>query len=509
MQPIGFSQAHRLLTCGVAAIVAGLSLNSGNVLAVQEGMLPPIRPASVPETSPAFSPPPPAGPSIGDTQSSHAYQNLPPVQSMQRGQQTSPPLPANNDRMGTFDSNRLRGSIEPSQPSRVAPAMARQPAVANAAEAAWSNRGTRGNLPGQTPIVDRALQPAAFNAVPTSTTANSSAPESSAPNTQEQNAVGPNTDFASRLVEQLAAADTAQAIEGQPMELLDMLANADSAKQAELVQQYWKTWGAMAQYRFALDELQLLRGVGQVRNETSRVLLEAARSAASNAIAAREIDMVAQRQLLNGFLLGPRSELLPLPVDMPLVKGYRTNYEVYAAEQTLPDRLFAIHHLLPKQQQLIGDCAATVQRCRNAVMQSSRAFSQGAEPAASVLQAIQLCRNSHYAFVQTVVDYNTTIAEYAMAVNPFNTAPEQVVAMLIPVKATAVQEDAGDTELQQAALPDSAWGQPAAPQFQNRNTPRSFAPGTAASQPPGLDRSAFGGNANQGFQPAPAGSFRR
>ncbi|MGI9517836.1 MAG: hypothetical protein ACR2NP_12365, partial [Pirellulaceae bacterium] len=535
MQSTGFSITRHMVTCGVTAVVASLLINANHALALQQSGLPPIRPATMPQSPRSFSPPPQAPSSLGDMPTndidpfspehathqhgSHQHGSHQQAAQQQAAQQQALPQPATG-RFGNLESNNLRGSLLPAANHQSTTPQSLQPSSRQAAgQLPQPYRGATSRPANQAAIVDSALQPAAFNSAPTS-------PRESRPAnpTVSQQQI----ELAQHLLDQLTATNAVPGEESQPMELLDMLANSSTGKQMELVQQYWKTWGAWANYQFVRNELQWLQQMGQPRSETSRLLVDAARSAVRDEVAARRIELTAQRQRLNEFLLGPQSELLPLPVDTPLLKGYRTNFDVYAAERSMPDRLRSIDRLLPDQHQLIADRAATVQRCRNVVIQATRTYSQGAEPAASLLQAIHLCRTNHDEFVDTVVDYNLTIAEYAMDVKPFNTAPEQVVAMLIPVQATAMPESPADNGLRQATLPNTYMGQgqsvapqyplaPSNPATPYPGTPQTYPSGGAATAPPSLGNGGFNNGSlnnggSQGFQPASSagsGGFRR
>ncbi|MGI9518171.1 MAG: hypothetical protein ACR2NP_14040, partial [Pirellulaceae bacterium] len=60
MQPNGFSIARRLVACGVTALSASLLFNANHVHALQQNGLPPVRPATMPQTPQSCSPPPQA-----------------------------------------------------------------------------------------------------------------------------------------------------------------------------------------------------------------------------------------------------------------------------------------------------------------------------------------------------------------------------------------------------------------------------------------------------------------
>ncbi len=359
------------------------------------------------------------------------------------------------------------------------------------------------NTPRQEIIVDHNVRPMNFNQPITSPPTNSPPPVAARQPARRK--VSANIMVAQNLLKELATAEQQSASSGQPMQLLDMLANSSMSRRKELIAQYWATYGAWADYRFAIDELRWIQQVGQVRSEADRKTLEAAQSAANDSIAARALELSDQQHKLNQFLSGPKSESLPLPTDSPLVTRYRTNFDLFAARQSMPENLRVINLWLPEQQKLIGDRAVTVQRCRAAVSQATQAISQG-QNVPSLLHTIDLCRDCHSDFVDTVVKYNQRIAEYALTVRPNKPGAEQVVAMLIPAASTSATSPAMN-QTRQATLQGTPY-QPAN-RMNNGNQGRSMAPPTPAlaprNQSNGVNRGGFGSgaspNSNDGMSP--------
>ncbi len=332
-------------------------------------------------------------------------------------------------------------------------------------------------------ILDHSLQPAGFTA---------QAPQSSF--------------GAIDLINELSPENANLEVMGQPMSLQDMLANCELRRRKTLIKQYWNTYRAWAEYRFAIDEVDWLKQLAQPRNEVDRLTLVAARSAAHSAVSGKQLKLEQQQGQLNTFLRGPRPDLLPLPSDRPLVGGYRTNFDVYASQSPMPEGLRQINRWLPKQKTLIEKRAGTIWSCRTAVLRASQAFRQGGTPAASLLQAISMCRENHTAFIDSVVDYNHAIADYAMAVKPNQLAPQRVVAMLIPVNPnwSTPNTDQPNMQMRQASLPNL----PNPPQVQpSRASSGSFGgrfQNQPASQPPSLP-SRF--NPDSGSQFTPRGNL--
>ncbi len=311
------------------------------------------------------------------------------------------------------------------------------------------------------------------------------------------------TALAQNLIEELSLAADRLIAEFQPMELQDMLANCRDEQRAPMIRQYWSTWQACAEYQFAIDELRWLEQVGQPRDESDRLVLEAAQSMVADVMAEKKLAMTQAQQQLNRYLTGPASETLPWPTDSPLVGDYVTHYGAYAARGSGSIRLQSIHQWLPRQQDLVMSRAATVHRCRNAILHSTQRFRQTAGSSATMLQALYLSRECHSSFLRAVADYNRAIAEYALTVRPGQPAAEQVVAMLIPWSPGTARDPAADYGLRQAALPDSGPYRTPARTYESGGITPDFGAGTRypASQSPS---SPGGRSGDAGFSAAPA-----
>ncbi len=294
--------------------------------------------------------------------------------------------------------------------------------------------------------------------------------------------VMPETSRAKHLVEELRLSARSVIDNFQPMGLHDMLANCRGDQRKAMIRQYWSTWQACSEYQFAVDELSWLEQVGQPRNESERLVLQAARSMVGDAMIEKRLLMTKAQQDLNRFLTGPVSETLPWPTDSPLVGQYDTHYGAYAARGSGTPRLQSIDRQIPQLRELIDSRARTVERCRDAILQSTQNYRQTGGSSATMLQALYLSRECHAAFLRTVADYNRNIAEYALSVKPRQSGAEQVVSMLIPAS-TIRQPDSNsltDPGLRQAALPDTnPWQSPSRDYEYQQPPPNSgYAPAT-------------------------------
>ncbi len=477
----------------IAAICTIATLfNPSTSLAVQEGVLPPLRPANRPDESNPFAnyesePQQDQSDPFANYESEPQQDDSNPFGNYESDQSATPPA---SSATTEFVQNDLRSDTPPAAPQQAGQTPARRlpPIAQPKAPQQAENYVMPSNV--QTPpttngvITDSNLQPASYNepvvhSAPIANTAPRIAGNqpSTAAATPAPRQLSQGTQMAKSLLSELTNAQASMNGTGQPMQLLDIVTlNPNSSQRKALVNQYWQTYSAWAKYRFAVDERQWLQQMSQSRNESDRAAIEAAQSVANDTVDSAALELNRQQHLLNGFIGGPKSETLPMPSDTPLVTRYRTNFEIYDAQQHMHQNLRAIDDWLPKQQVLIGNQAMTVQRSRNAAMQNIRAIAQG-QPIATALHTLAICRQSQESFISSVVKYNQSIADYALSVRPYHSA-EKSVAMLIPMKSNAAesqptinnrglrQANLADTPYQQSTTPPST-GMPAAP----RNNP--------------------------------------
>jgi hypothetical protein len=265
--------------------------------------------------------------------------------------------------------------------------------------------------------------------------------------------------LAAKLVRELEASAQPWLAQHDPVRLRDMLINSPVHTHRDMVRQYWSTWQACAAYLFAIDELRWMEQLSAPRDESDRAVLDAAHSMIADAVAEKQMLMRAEQRALAAYLINRSGDRLPWPMDLPMTGEYQTRYAEYAARGIRSERLQAISESLPACQDLIVTRAATVHRCRDAILRATRSYSQTGSANATLLQALYLSRENHAAFLSTVMRYNRDIAEYALTVQPVRQTADQVVAMLIPPENTVLPVNgtsSGSSVLREASLPASA-----------------------------------------------------
>jgi hypothetical protein len=193
--------------------------------------------------------------------------------------------------------------------------------------------------------------------------------------------------------------------------------------------------------------------VNSIASPTSQAdvaLLNAARSVAQDRVLAAEIQLGKSQSLLTDFMPTRTTKLLPLPSDKPLIKGYKTRYELYSSNGLIPARLRGIDKMLPKMLELISQRAESVQAAKMAAMNAKSALTSRQTTVSAALEAGRLWRSAEADLIGTVTSYNKAIADYTMTITQGRQTPEQVVASLIgKPKAISPQAAAQQTAINQ------------------------------------------------------------
>jgi hypothetical protein len=229
-----------------------------------------------------------------------------------------------------------------------------------------------------------------------------------------------------------------------------MAAAADPTQQLEMVRAYWKLTAAIAVYRIAWDECQLLEAVSsgagghhpspddrvqaQVRCAQAAVQLE---EAAGKLLAAQH-DLALRMRL-------PEGAALPLPADKPHLGTYNTHFDqIYAAAAAPAGARFA-NRSLPLRRSLVDERAAVVRAAQDVLEAEQEAYTAAPGNFATLVSAMDRWSRERRTFLAAVMQYNDQIAEYAMNVPRAGLAPDSLVGMLIkaPIKLSAAPAQPG------------------------------------------------------------------
>jgi hypothetical protein len=226
-----------------------------------------------------------------------------------------------------------------------------------------------------------------------------------------------------------------------------MAVSAEQSQQLEMARAYWKLTAALARYRIAWDEYQLLTLVhdelgarGRSPDDLVRAQVRRGQAAAESEEAAGEL-LAAQNDLARRMRL-PEGAPLPLPADKPHVGTYNTHFEqIYGTVAPPPGARFA-NRTLELRRWLVEDRAAVVQAAHDVLETEQESYAAGATPFSAWLAALDRWSRERRTFLAAVMQYNDQIAEYALNVPRAGLAPDSLVGMLIkaPIRLPAATE---------------------------------------------------------------------
>jgi hypothetical protein len=239
------------------------------------------------------------------------------------------------------------------------------------------------------------------------------------------------------------ATDSAQ--NGQParpaprgLSLLEALsAHRPDMSPLSVVHAYWIAAGAAADYSIEQKHHMVLESfaLGALSDDQQRQQVESAlaasqarRQQAWAALDARSLELAA-------YDLRPRTGSLPLPQDVPHVRVYHTRFEDIYRGRPAPQPIALLNQLLPdhfQSVQLRTDAVLAADRALESALDATSAGESGQSvDTATLLRLLEQQRLRQREFTQAVVDYNRSIATYALGVAPPGLGAGRVTAMLI------------------------------------------------------------------------------
>lgn len=249
---------------------------------------------------------------------------------------------------------------------------------------------------------------------------------------QDATAEPPANGSAASLLSQALRPPAGMSIEGTPVSLKEVLAQAPiAAQQTRSVSAYWQLSQALAEYHFALDESQFFRGLPLPQAEHHRALLAAQEASAAARTAAARVNVLRAQHALAETSQLTDVDGLPLPADRPFIGAYRTHFKVLNEHGAAPDRLGSIDRSLPVMRESIDAQASAVAAGENALGATQQAYQQGQAAMADVLSIYHDLRRQRRDFLATVTEYNQQIARYASSVSLPGARTDRLVRMLI------------------------------------------------------------------------------
>ena len=222
---------------------------------------------------------------------------------------------------------------------------------------------------------------------------------------------------------------------GKRLALYEFLSQPINGSRKDAINQYWLTFGDMANHNLALQQSQWLDSIKNLRQPADQSVLKAAQQSAQNRVLRTEIQLAKSQAMLNDFLPNFRykngKHIPVLPANIPWVGKLNTKYTEYRNRGMVPDRFNGIDEILPKSRQLIANGADSVSAATQAADQARQAVMSGQTPVSNVLEAARIKSRSEQEFLSTVIGYNRAITDYVLSVRQDIFQPKQLASVLI------------------------------------------------------------------------------
>jgi len=230
---------------------------------------------------------------------------------------------------------------------------------------------------------------------------------------------------------------------------------------------YWELSNAVARYHLAVARHRRLEELSEPQSQEPLELELAVAAADADAKQLRLKALRAQHKLagdLSQFVQGE----LPLPVERPLVAEYRTLYDVLFGNRAVGSESVAqarqLHQTLPLAHAALHAQAEAVRRAREYADAAGRAFTEQRVSPGTVLSASNLLRRHEEAFLALVLDYNQSIARYAILAAPPGARASVLFPMVQKVRPPLAASGPGNSQnVPQQPAPTFAGQQSAQP----------------------------------------------
>lgn len=213
----------------------------------------------------------------------------------------------------------------------------------------------------------------------------------------------------------LSEAIESSSVRGPRVPLVKVLNNGGGTTQSRGIDTYWQLCVAIARGAFAEHEAQFLKQLPrpQTRNEDARWQAHIARASARQSEASLT---VLQWQERLAEVLPAASEDVAVPTDIPFVGVYRTRIDQLFVNQPAPWNLRRINRALPYQLDLISRRAESIGACERVLAEARDSYTRGGVSVVGPLDAMKDLSYERGKFLDAILAYNQSIAEYSLAV---------------------------------------------------------------------------------------------
>ncbi|MCH5377431.1 MAG: hypothetical protein JJ992_26010 [Planctomycetes bacterium] len=223
-------------------------------------------------------------------------------------------------------------------------------------------------------------------------------------------------------------------LDGQGVKLSDILTGipgGEQRKHAALA--YWRLAHHTAAHRFCTEETDLLFNLAIPQSVTDRALLTSWQASVKADEAQARLAAVRAQYALAAMKPNFGDANLPLPADLPFVGIYETQFETFRSRGVVSEQLAQINATLPLMHDLLERQADAVYATDAAVRELQQGYHAGQVSFHELLDGFEQLRRHRREFLASVLEYNESIADYALDVASSNLPVDRVVGMLIEV----------------------------------------------------------------------------
>lgn len=223
-----------------------------------------------------------------------------------------------------------------------------------------------------------------------------------------------------------------------PLTLAQCLQKSDHPDRRKIVVAYWELSLKLLVDQFALEEFERVSNMKVSRDIAGAVEFEAMQTEAATRRNQASVELLQSQHRLAGLLAGTRQQdgrhPLPLPLDLPIVGPYQTNFDRMFQNKTPSQRLVEINEMLQPMQKVIESGVHSLQAAERWFDKVRHEAGDGEVDISSLVNACKSWHGQQAGWVASIIEYNRIIAEYAFAVAPRHISDMQIVRMLVPLR---------------------------------------------------------------------------
>jgi hypothetical protein len=233
---------------------------------------------------------------------------------------------------------------------------------------------------------------------------------------------------------------------GKPMTMEDCLSRqsgaagrADSGARRATVEAFWTARQRAAEYQAVAQEIEFLDNLvpavlqrrANPEGAAAMLYLRVARQKAKADSQEAHVALIEAQFELALRTQSAAESLWPLPSTSPHAGQYQLNLEAQPRSlvQSWPMRRLAA--AIPAYGTSVQEHAASVVAADNARAKAIEKFTAGNLPIEQVLEDVAGQTQQTFDFLQTLTDYNRSIAQYALAVLPPDASPTRIASALV------------------------------------------------------------------------------